>query len=90
MMDKKITIELDWDTIDRVTICSMKSLVECLEADLKKRKDKTGMAIFVKDKKKDIAEIQRHIDAFQTVLNYYGEGLVTRPTMREDVNNEEV
>lgn len=73
-MDKKITVELDWDTIDRITTCSMKSLVECLEADLKKRKDGTGMAIFDKNKKKDIAEIQRHIDAFKTVLKYYGEG----------------
>jgi hypothetical protein len=32
------------------------------------------MAIFDKNKKKDIAEIQRHIDAFKTVLKYYGEG----------------
>ncbi len=73
-MDKKITVELDWDTIDRITTCSMKGLVESLEVDLKKRKDGTGMAIFVKDKKKDIAEIKRHIDAFKTVLKYYGEG----------------
>ncbi len=34
----------------------------------------TGMAIFDTNKKKDIAEIQRHIDAFKTVLKYYGEG----------------
>lgn len=74
MMDKKITVELDWDTIDRITTSSIETLVECLEADLQKRKDGTGMAIFDKNKKKDIAEIQRHIDAFKTVLKYYGEG----------------
>ena len=73
-MNKKITIELDWDTIDHITTCSMKGLVESLEADLELRKAGTGMAIFHKDKKKDIAEIQRHIDAFKTVLKYYGEG----------------
>lgn len=73
-MDKKITVELDWDTIDRITTSSIETLVECLEADLQKRKDGTGMAIFDKNKKKDIAEIQRHIDAFKTVLKYYGEG----------------
>ena len=71
---KKITIELDWETIDKVTTCSMKGLVESLEDDLEKRKAGTGMAIFDKNKKKDIAEIQRHIDAFKTVLKYYGEG----------------
>ena len=73
-MNKKITVELDWGTIDRVTTCAMKNVLESLEDDLEKRKDGTGMAIFHKDKKKDIAEIKRHIDAFRTVLKYYGEG----------------
>ena len=73
-MNKKITVELDWDTIDKVTTCSMKSVLENLEVDLENRKAGTGMAIFHKDKRKDIAEINRHIDAFKTVLKYYGEG----------------
>ena len=76
-MNKKITVELDWDTIDKITTCSMKSLVESLEDDLEKRKAGTGvktLAIFDTNKKKDIAEIKRHIDAFKTVLKYYGEG----------------
>jgi hypothetical protein len=73
-MNKKITVELDWDTMDKITTCSMKSVAENLGYDLEKRKAGTGMAIFDKNKKKDIAEIQRHIDAFKTVLKYYGEG----------------
>jgi len=73
-MNKKITVELDWDTVDQITTSSMESIVESLEVDLENRKDGTGMAIFHKDKKKDIAEINRHIDAFKTVLEYYGEG----------------
>lgn len=72
-MNRKITIELDWDTIDGITTSSMKSLVESLEDDLDKRKAGTGMAIFDTNKKKDIAEIKRHIDAFKTILKYYGE-----------------
>ena len=73
-MNKKVTIELDWNTIDYITTCSMKGLVESLEADLELRKAGTGMAIFDTNKKKDIAEIQRNIDAFRTVLKYYSEG----------------
>ena len=73
-MSKKVTVELDWDTVDQITTSSMESLVKCLEDDLENRKDGTGMAIFHKDKEKDIAEINRHIDAFKTVLEYYGEG----------------
>ena len=73
-MDKKITVELDWDTIDKITTCSMKSLVESLEDDLKKRKKGKGIPVFEMDKTKDIAMIKHHIDAFKTVLAYYGEG----------------
>ena len=73
-MSKKVTVELDWDTIDKVATCAMKSVLENLEVDLENRKDGTGMAIFDTNKKKDIAEIKRHIDAFKTVLEYYGEG----------------
>jgi len=74
-MNKSVTVELDWDTIDRITTSSMKSLVQNLEVDLRKRKDDTGMAIFEKDKKKDIALIKKHIEAFKLVLKYYGEGI---------------
>lgn len=73
-MNRKITIELDWDTIDRITSSSMKSLVENLKDDLKKRKKGSGMAVFDTDKTKDIAMIQHHIDAFNTVLKYYSDG----------------
>ena len=72
-MNKKITVELDWDTIDKITTCSMKSLVESLEADLEKRKADTGMAIFEVEKELDIAMIEKHIEAFKLVLKYYGE-----------------
>jgi hypothetical protein len=72
-MNKSVTVELDWDTIDRITTCSMKSLVESLEADLEKRKDDTGMAIFEMDKESDIALMKKHIEAFKLVLKYYGE-----------------
>ena len=73
-MNKKITVELDWDTVDGITTSTMKSLLQSLEVDLENRKAGTGMAIFDTNKKKDIAEIKRHIDAFKTVLKYYGEG----------------
>ncbi len=73
-MNRKVSIELDWDAIDKIATCSMKSLVENLEADLEKRKADTGMAIFEKNKKKDIALIEKHIEAFKLVLKYYGEG----------------
>jgi hypothetical protein len=72
-MNKKVTVELDWDTIDKITTCSMKSLVESLEVDLEKRRADTGIAIFEVEKELDIALIEKHIEAFKLVLKYYGE-----------------
>lgn len=72
---KKMSIELDWDTIDKVMVCSMKSVVEGLKNDLVKRENnKDDPGIFHHDQKQDIDEIKRHLDAFKTVLAYYGEG----------------
>jgi hypothetical protein len=71
-MNKSVTIELDWDTIDRITTSSMKSILENLEKDLEARKDDSGMAIFVLEKEKDIALLEKHIEAFKLVLKYFG------------------
>lgn len=73
-MDKKVTVELDWDTIDKITTSSMRDLLEDFESNLERRKKGAiGSSVFYTDKNKDIAEIKRHIDAFKTVLEYYGE-----------------
>jgi len=73
-MNKTVTIELDWDTIDKITTSSMKSILENLEIDLEKRKSDTGIAIFETDKEFDIILIEKHIEALKLVLKYYGEG----------------
>ncbi len=72
-MNKSITIDLDWDTIDRITTSSMKSVLENLEIDLQKRKNDSGMAIFVKEQQYDIILLEKHIEAFKLILKYYGE-----------------
>jgi hypothetical protein len=72
-MNKSVTIELDWDTIDRITTSSMKSILENLEKDLEARKDDSGMAIFVNEKEYDVVLIEKHVEAFKLVLKYYGE-----------------
>ena len=72
-MSKSITIDLDYDTIDRIATSSMKSVLENLEIDLKKRKDDSGMAIFETDKEADIALIEKHVEALKLILEYYDE-----------------
>jgi len=69
-MNKSVTIELDWDTIDRITTSAIKDALRNLEFDLKDVGDST---YFVLEKEKDIVHLEKHIDAFKLVLEYYGE-----------------
>jgi hypothetical protein len=72
-MSKSITIDLDWDTMDRIATSSMKCILENLEIELQKRKNDSGMAIFVKEQQYDIILLEKHIEAFKLILKYYGE-----------------
>ena len=72
-MEAKVTVELDWDTVDGIVKQELRGLRENLRQDLRKRKDDEGVAIFDTDKKTDIALIKDHIEAFDTILRYYGE-----------------
>lgn len=70
---KKVTVELDWDTVDNIVKQELVSCLENLKTDLKNRKSKnSGLAVFSTDKKVDVALLKDHIDAVNMVLSYYG------------------
>lgn len=70
---KKVTVELDWDTVDNIVKQELVSCLENLKTDLKNRKSKNGgLAVFSTDKKVDVALLKDHIDAVNMVLSYYG------------------
>ena len=73
MNRRSVTIELDWDTIDRITTSAIKDALRNLEFDLKDRKEVGDSTYFVLEKEKDIALLEKYIDAFKLVLEYYGE-----------------
>ena len=68
-----LTVEIDYDQADKLVTQNLKALLECLEHDYEVRKEGEGMAIFERDKEKDLALIKKHIKAFKTVIKYYGE-----------------
>ena len=74
MEQRKVTVELDWDTVDNIVKQELVSLKSNLVEDLKKRKAGKGVAIFDTDKTTDVALIKEHIEAFDMVLKYYGVG----------------
>lgn len=73
---KKVTIELDWDTVDNLVTDQLKETLSNLEDDLIKREtsDKVELAqiVFMYDKEADCKMLQEHIDSFKIVLSYFG------------------
>jgi len=69
-MMSKFTVELDYDAVDSIVVQVLKDQYSGLIDDLEARKDDREYGIFLLDKEEDIAEIQRHLDAVETVLSY--------------------
>ena len=67
-----VTVEIDIDAADKITLSNLKEMLECLENDYELRKEDRGMAIFEKDKDEDLKILKEHIKAFKTVIKYYG------------------
>lgn len=66
-MMSKITVELDWETVDNVVVGQLRDTRERLKADL-------GAASWVfvwDDQEADDAEIQKRIDALELILKWY-------------------
>ena len=72
MEQRKVTVELDWDTVGNIVKQELASFKDNLEQNLKKRKAGKGLAIFDTDKTIDVALIKEHIEAFNLILKYYG------------------
>lgn len=75
----KISVELDWETIDNIVVGQLRETWEGLKADLG-----ANNHVFVwGDQEADDAEIQRHIDALEIVLKWY-----TTPDQRKEMGLE--
>lgn len=63
----KITVELDWETIDGIVVGQLRETWESLKEDLT-----ANNHVFVwGDQEADDAQIQKHIDALELILKWY-------------------
>lgn len=63
----KISVELDWETVDSIVVGQLRETWEGLKNDLGK-----GNHVFAwGDHEQDDAEIQKHIDAAELLLKWY-------------------
>ena len=66
-MMSKITVELDWETVDSVVVGQLRDTRDALKNDLG-----ASNHVFVwGDQEADDAAIQKHIDALELILKWY-------------------
>lgn len=69
-MEHKITVV--WEQIEDIIVQEMKSDVENLKVDLENRKAGYGLACWEHDLEADVAMIEKHIEALELIVKYYG------------------
>jgi hypothetical protein len=70
--DRKVMVELDWDTVDKIVQNELRGVYESLKYDLERRAEGKSWGIFATDEAEDIAQITEHIYALELILKYYG------------------
>ncbi|NBO70607.1 MAG: hypothetical protein EBU66_07500 [Bacteroidetes bacterium] len=63
----KITVELDWETVDSVVVSQLRDTWQSLKADLGANNHVFAWG----DQEQDDELIQKHIDALELILKWY-------------------
>lgn len=69
-MADTVKIDLPFDAVVGIVTADLMESYRVLKRDLENPLEVGG--VFSYDHDEDVAEIKRHIDAFRTVLEYYG------------------
>jgi len=69
-MDFRLTICND--DADKITVSNLQEISADLQHGLSRRKQNERFAVFDLDKKKDIVEINKRINAISVIIDYFG------------------
>ncbi len=64
-------IEIDADVAEQVTHSQLEHSLKDLGLSYKQRKKNNKVMFFHDDRKKDLAEMKRYMDAFKLIISYY-------------------
>lgn len=69
---RKVSVELDWETVDTIVYEQMKDALEYLRFALEQRnQDLDVFPIFSENKDEDVAELKKHIDAAKLMIKWF-------------------
>lgn len=66
------TLKVDWDALQDAIVSALKQDLSYLKKDLAKVKKTKQGYVWSLDYKEDIAEINKHIEAYNLLIKYYG------------------
>ena len=68
----EVTIKLDEYVVDQVVVDQLKNIIVLMEMELdNRRRNANSFGVFHGDKEKDIVEIENHLLAFKTTLDWF-------------------
>ena len=67
-----VKVELCVEGMGAIVRAERGETISNLNDDLKRRKKGGSLAIFHLNKDEDVAELERHVEAFKLVMRYYG------------------
>jgi len=71
-MSRKVTIELDWDTVDRIVVQELEENLEGFILSLEQIKSiGTTDGIFSQDPEQDAKDLEEHIKACKLMIAYH-------------------
>ena len=69
---RKVMVPLDWDTVDNIVVMQIQEMKESLEGYLIQVKNNKKGTVFDMDYKKDMKQINEHIEACENIYAYFG------------------
>lgn len=70
-MSRKVTVELDWETVDNILVQELKNNLEGFVESLERVKSMGRGDVFTTDLEQDIVDIEKHIEACKLLIAYH-------------------
>jgi len=67
----KIKLELTGEQIDKIIADEMAFFIKEFESNMRRVNKSSKGVFFHSEKEKDLEDLQKHLDAFKVVLNFY-------------------
>jgi len=65
-------LRVTWEQVDNIITSELRWSYDSMKADLERRREGGGMAIFHLDLEQDVKAIEEHVHALKLVLDWFG------------------